>query len=87
MINKQRTIALSTAAIAAAIVLLASGPLVATHQAQAFFGGGFETNPSTGNPHPSGEPTGNPHQIPTCSGDPHGQTSDRGSVSQCPGAQ
>jgi hypothetical protein len=43
--NKQRTIALSTIAIAAVIVLFASGPLIAAHQAQAFFGhrffGGF----------------------------------------------
>ena len=38
--NKQRTIALSTVAIAAVIVLFASGPLVATHQAQAWGGGG-----------------------------------------------
>ena len=37
--NKQRTIALSTVAIAAVIVLFASGPLVATHQAQAWGGG------------------------------------------------
>jgi hypothetical protein len=33
--NKQRTIALSTVAIAAVIVLFAAGPLVATQQAQA----------------------------------------------------
>jgi hypothetical protein len=37
--NKQRTIALSTVAIAAVILLFASGPLVATHQAQAWGGG------------------------------------------------
>ena len=34
--NKQRTIALSTVAIATVIVLFASGPLVATHQAWAW---------------------------------------------------
>jgi hypothetical protein len=84
MSTKQRTVALSTVAIAAAIVLFASGPLVATHQAYAF--GGFETNPSTGNPHPSGEPTGNPHQFPNCSGNPHGDTLG-GSGQQCNGAQ
>jgi len=39
--NKQRTIALSTVAIAAVIVLFASGPLVVTHQAQAWGGGGW----------------------------------------------
>jgi hypothetical protein len=33
--NKQRTIALSTVAIAAVTALFATGPLVATHQAQA----------------------------------------------------
>jgi hypothetical protein len=37
--NKQRTIALSTITIAALIVLFASGPLSAAHQAQAFEGG------------------------------------------------
>ncbi|MGB6531306.1 MAG: hypothetical protein WBF33_24630 [Candidatus Nitrosopolaris sp.] len=46
---------------------------------------GGEQNPTTGNPHPSGEPTGNPHQSPTCSGNPHNQTlSGSGS---CPGSQ
>jgi hypothetical protein len=86
MINKQRTIALTTMAIAAAIVLFATGPLVATHQAQAFGRFGEAQNPSTGNPHPSGEPTGNPHQFPNCSGDPHSQTLG-GSGQQCNGAQ
>jgi hypothetical protein len=43
-----------------------------------------EVNPSTGNPHPPGEPTGNPHQFPTCRGNPHGQTLGRG-FGQCPG--
>jgi hypothetical protein len=38
--NKQRTIALSTVAITAVIVLFATGPLAAT-QAHAFWGGGF----------------------------------------------
>lgn len=37
--NKQRTIALSTITIAAVIVLFASGPLIVSHQAQAFHGG------------------------------------------------
>jgi hypothetical protein len=37
--TKQRTIALSAIAIAAVIVLFASAPLIATHQAQAFWGG------------------------------------------------
>jgi hypothetical protein len=81
--NGQKTIALGTVAIAAIITLFATGPLVVTHQAQAFFGG--ETNPSTGNPHPSGEPTGNPHQGP-CSGNPHGQSSS-GFGQRCNGAQ
>ena len=35
MIQKLRTIALGTVAIAAVIVLFATGPVVATHQAQA----------------------------------------------------
>jgi hypothetical protein len=89
MINKQRTIASSTIAIAAVITLFASGPLVATHQANARFGGGFggEQNPATGNPHPSGEPTGNPHQFPNCSGNPHGQTQSGFGFDQCNGAQ
>jgi hypothetical protein len=40
--TKQRTIALSILAIAAVIALSASAPLVATHQAQAFWSrGGF----------------------------------------------
>ena len=38
--TKQRTIALSFIAIAAAVLLFAAGPLVATHQAHAFWGGG-----------------------------------------------
>lgn len=37
--NEQRTIALSTMSIAVVIVLFASGPIIATHQAQAFRGG------------------------------------------------
>jgi len=39
--TKQRTIALSFIAIAAAVLLFAAGPLVATHQAHAFWGGGW----------------------------------------------
>jgi hypothetical protein len=38
--TKQRTIALSLIAIAAVFVLFAAGPLVTTHQAHAFWGGG-----------------------------------------------
>jgi len=38
--TKQRTIALSAIAIAAVLVLFASVPLVATHQAYACWGGG-----------------------------------------------
>ena len=38
MYTKKRTIALSTVAVAAAIVLFASAPLVAPHQAQAYWG-------------------------------------------------
>ena len=78
--NRQRTIALTTMAVAV-IVPFATGPLVSSAQAQFH----RETNPSTGNPHPSGEPTGNPHQFPNCSGDPHGQT--LGFGGQCNGAQ
>jgi hypothetical protein len=77
----------STIAIAAAIVLFASGPLVATHQAQAQFRCGFghdcDVNPTTGNPHPpstgndpntqTGTETGNPHNSAGCTGDPHGE--------------
>jgi hypothetical protein len=40
MVSNKQTIALSTVAVAVAIVLFAAGPLVATHQAQAFWGGG-----------------------------------------------
>jgi hypothetical protein len=47
---------------------------------------GQEVNPSTGNPHPSGEPTGNPHQFPNCSGNPHGQTQSGFGFAQCNGA-
>jgi hypothetical protein len=39
--TKQRTIALSLIAIAAVLVLFAAGPLVTTHQAHAFWGGGW----------------------------------------------
>jgi len=45
-----------------------------------------EVNPSTGNPHPPGEPTGNPHQAPHCSGNPHGQPQG-GFHGACHGAQ
>ena len=38
---KKRTIPLSAVAITAAIVLFASAPLVAPHQAQAYWGGGW----------------------------------------------
>jgi hypothetical protein len=38
--SKQRTIAISAIAIVAVLVLFASAPLVATHQAHAFWGGG-----------------------------------------------
>jgi len=38
MISKQRTIALSTGAIAAVIVLFTTAPSVAPHQAQAYWG-------------------------------------------------
>jgi hypothetical protein len=41
MISKQRTIALSVIAIAAVLVLFAAAPLVATHQAHAFWRGGW----------------------------------------------
>jgi hypothetical protein len=84
--NKQTTIAVSTIAIAAAIVLFASGPLGATHQAQAQIlicqsTDTCDVNPSTGNPHPPAVPpdpnpgtseVGNPHSG-ACSGNPHGQ--------------
>jgi hypothetical protein len=77
--NKQRTIALSTVAIAAAIVLFASGPLVVQAQFD------IDKNPTTGNPHPvtggnnnDGLPfgtteTGNPHNSQSCNGNPHGE--------------
>ncbi|HXP52898.1 MAG TPA: hypothetical protein VN922_23330 [Bacteroidia bacterium] len=54
----------------------------------------IEQNPSTGNPHPPGEPTGNPQQnFPaageTCHGDPHGQATlennGQPAFGQCPG--
>jgi hypothetical protein len=72
--NRQRTISLSTVAIAAVITLFTTGPLVATHQAQAR---GFgDQNPTTGNPHPTDPTTGieggNPHDTPSCNGNPHG---------------
>jgi len=51
------------------------------------FRGGFEVNPSTDDPHTSGEPTGNPHQFPSFCGDPHGQLLGGSGQSQCPGAQ
>ncbi|MGA9149527.1 MAG: hypothetical protein WBZ36_03035 [Candidatus Nitrosopolaris sp.] len=54
MIDKEGTIALSTVAIAAVIVLFATGPLAATHQTQARLG--FEADPSTGNPHAAAPP-------------------------------
>ena len=41
MSTKKRTIALSTVAIVAAMVLFASAPLVATLEAQAFWEGGW----------------------------------------------
>ena len=39
--TKQRTIAISALAIVAVLALFASAPLVATHQASAFWGGGW----------------------------------------------
>jgi hypothetical protein len=39
--TKQRTIALTAIAIAAVLVLFAAAPLATTHQAQAFWGGGW----------------------------------------------
>ena len=39
--TKQKTIAICALAIAAALVLLASAPLITTHQAHAFWGGGW----------------------------------------------
>jgi hypothetical protein len=39
--TKQRTIAMSALAIVAVLVLFASAPLVATHQANAFWGRGW----------------------------------------------
>ena len=39
--TKQRAVAISALAIVAALVLFASAPLVATHQAHAFWGGGW----------------------------------------------
>jgi hypothetical protein len=38
--TKQRTIAMSALAIVAVLALFASAPLVTTHQAQTFWGGG-----------------------------------------------
>ncbi|MFY9869437.1 MAG: hypothetical protein WAK17_06940 [Candidatus Nitrosopolaris sp.] len=38
--SKQRTIAISAIAIVAVLVLFASAPLITTHQAYAFWGGG-----------------------------------------------
>jgi len=51
--NRQKTIALSTVAIAAVIALFASGTLITAHQAQAFgfghrFFGGFGFFPAWG---------------------------------------
>jgi hypothetical protein len=40
--TKQKTIAICTLAILAVLVLFASAPLVATHQANAYWGGGLE---------------------------------------------
>jgi len=39
--KKQRTIAMSALAIVAVLALFASAPLVTTHQASAFWGGGW----------------------------------------------
>jgi hypothetical protein len=44
--NSKTTISLSTVAIAAAIVLFTSAPLVAPHQAQAYWGGGAGITPA-----------------------------------------
>jgi hypothetical protein len=41
MTTKQKTIAMSALAIVAVLVLFASAPLVATHQASAFWGRGW----------------------------------------------
>jgi len=41
MISKQKTIGMCALAILAILVLFASAPLVTTHQAHAFWGGGW----------------------------------------------
>jgi hypothetical protein len=94
--NKQRTIGISTIAIAAVIVVFASGPLVAAHQAQAQIlicesTDACDVNHATGNPHATAVPPdpnpgttekGNPHSG-ACSGNPHGQVGS----DTCPGSK
>ena len=41
IMNMKTNLVFSIIAIAAAVVLFAAGPLVATHQAHAFWGGGW----------------------------------------------